>query len=309
MNAIAAIVVTYNRKDMLLSCIERLLGQKDAWCDILIIDNASTDGTAETVTPLLNERVRYFCTGSNTGGAGGFNFGMKKAYELGYRLFWLMDDDTLPYPDALLKLLEADRALNGTYGFLSSIALWTDGSECRMNRQKIKKAFYERIELLKYGLIQIEQATFVSFLIRAETVQQYGFPIKEFFIWGDDIEYSRRISVRGGLPGYIAGQSQVVHAMKENTGSNIALDRIERIDRYKYAYRNELYLYRKEGICGVFYYLAKCGRDFFRVVFQARGQRARRLGVLLSAIWRGGWFRPKVEYPDPIQRCHSSTSD
>lgn len=293
---VVAIVVTYNRKDLLMSCINRLLKQQGASCDVLIIDNASTDGTADAVAPLLNEQVRCLRNDSNVGGAGGFHAGIKKAFELGYQYFWLMDDDTLPYPDALSKLIEADQVLGGSYGYLSSAALWTDGSECRMNRQKIKKAIYERIELLKYGLVQIEQATFVSFLIRAETVRKFGLPIKEFFIWGDDIEYSRRIAVRGGCPGYLAGQSQVVHAMKDNTGSNIAKDGIERIDRYRYAFRNEFYLYRQEGLRGILYYLAKCARDFLRITFHARKHRGKRYAVLLSAMWKGLWFHPKAEY-------------
>ena len=51
---------------------------------------------------------------------------------------------------------------------------------------------------MKYGLVQAEQATFVSLLLRAATVQKVGLPIKEFFIWGDDIEYTRRIARRIG---------------------------------------------------------------------------------------------------------------
>ena len=109
---------------------------------------------------------------------------------------------------------------------MSSVALWTDGRECRMNRPKVKKSFYEHIELLREGVLQAEQATFVSLFLKNETVREVGLPIAEYFIWGDDIEYTRRIAVRRNYPCYIVGQSQVIHAMKNNNGSNLALDDI-----------------------------------------------------------------------------------
>lgn len=293
-NPIAAIVVTYNRLELLQQCVKALRAQTAA-CDILIVDNASTDGTAQWLAskPELN----YRNTGSNLGGAGGFNFGMRWAVEAGYEYVWVMDDDTLPKPDALQKLLEADSVLEGNYGWLSSVALWTDGSECKMNRQKLKKSFYEYSPLLKYGLVQAEQATFVSLFLRAETIRRFGLPIKEFFLWGDDIEFTRRIAVRGGLPSFTAGQSQVLHATKSNVGSNVALDDVERIDRYFYAFRNETYLYRQEGIRGSIYCAAKRCRDFLRIARYGKSKLPR-FRILFRGIWAGSFFRPEIEAID-----------
>lgn len=290
-NPTAAVVVTHNRIDLLRQCVAQLENQTCA-CDILVVDNASTDGTAQWLEskPELNCRN----TGANLGGAGGFNLGMRWAVEAGYDYVWVMDDDTLPHPDALEKLLEADSVLEGSYGWLSSVALWTDGSECRMNRQKLKKSFYKYSPLLKYGLVQAEQATFVSLFLRGETIRRVGLPIKEFFIWGDDIEFTRRIAVRGGLPCFMAGQSQVVHATNSNVGSNVALDDVERIDRYFYAFRNEAYLYRQEGIKGRAYCFAKRCRDFLRIMRFGK-PKGPRFGILFKGIWAGLFFRPETE--------------
>ena len=159
MNTVAAVVVTYNRLELLKQNIDKLLAQTCP-CDILLVDNASTDGTGEAMRALEQTgKIQYRNTGANLGGAGGFNFGMRWAVEAGYRYVWVMDDDCLPKPDALEKLLEADQFLGGpeNYGFLSSSVLWTDGRECVMNRQKIAKDFYRHVELLKHGVIQIQQ--------------------------------------------------------------------------------------------------------------------------------------------------------
>lgn len=268
MNKVSAVVVTYNRIELLKECLEALEKQNYP-CDILVVDNASTDGTEEYIHAIKNKytNLYYKNTGANIGGAGGFNFGMCWAVEAGYEYVWVMDDDCLPYDDALQKLIEADGMLNGNYGWLASAVLWKDGHECKMNRVKLKKSFYEYLEYMQYGIVQAEQATFVSLLLKAKTIREAGLPIKEFFIWGDDIEYTRRISVRMKLPCFIAGKSKVVHAMKENTGSSIATDIPERIDRYKYAFRNEGYLYRQEGWKGIGYYFAKCGWNLLKIVF------------------------------------------
>ena len=221
---------------------------------------------------------------------------MRWAVEAGYEYVWVMDDDCLPYADALEKLIETDETLKGNYGWLASAVLWKDGHECKMNRVKLKKSFYEYLEYMQYGIVQAEQATFVSLFLKAEMIKQVGLPIKEFFIWGDDIEFTRRITVRKKIPSYIAGQSKVIHAMKENTGSNIATDIPERIERYKYAFRNEGYLYRKEGWKGICYYFAKCGWNIIKVIKCAENYKIKRILLIFISVTKGLFFNPKIEY-------------
>lgn len=292
---IAAVIVTYNRCELLLNCVQCILSQRGARCDVLIVDNNSSDGTGDAVASMGDERIYYRSTGANLGGAGGFNFGMRWAVEAGYDHVWIMDDDCLPMEDALARLIEADSLLNGEYGFISSVVLWKDGKECKMNRQKIRKAYYEHVDLLEHGIIQVEQATFVSLFFPVSVIHDVGLPIKEFFIWGDDIEYTRRIAVRYSIPCYMAGRSRVIHAMKDNNGSSIALDAPERIDRYRFAFRNEAYLYRKEGFKGVSYYLAKCGLNLFRIITSGCPCKLKRIHVLISSMIKGLFFRPDIE--------------
>lgn len=130
---VAAVVVTYNRLALLKRCVGCLRGQT-ALCDILIVNNASTDGTEEWLAAQADLLSRN--TGSNLGGAGGFNYGMRWAVEAEFDYVWVMDDDTLPKPDALEKLLEANGLLKGDYGWLSSVALWTDGSSLFISEER-----------------------------------------------------------------------------------------------------------------------------------------------------------------------------
>lgn len=299
MNQVCAIIVTYNRIEMLKKCLAAIKSQTVP-CDIMVINNASTDGTSvylDTVGDVTHIRLTQ-----NTGGAGGFSRGMKEATLRGYKYVWVMDDDTLPEPEALAYLKEADAILQGKYGWLCSVPLWKDGKECRMNRPKLLKAFYSDIHLLKYSLVRAEQATFVSLFLRTSVIKEHGLPIKEFFIWGDDMEYTRRLSVRKGMPCYLVGKSIIVHAMKSNVGSNIALDSIDRIDRYNYAFRNDNYLYRQEGIRGCCYYFAKCGMNIIRTLVKAKDHRIARLWIIAKQMVKGLFFNPKIEYVNDLSK-------
>lgn len=293
---VAAVVVTYNRLKMLQQCLQHL--EKQTYpCDTLVVNNASTDGTETFLSEYMQNHSGVYVhnQSSNTGGAGGFNHGMRWAVESGYDYVWIMDDDCLPNPDALEKLMEADEILNGNYGWLSSVALWTDGKECKMNRPKLCKDFYLNTELLPHGLVAAEQATFVSCFFPADIIREAGLPIKEFFIWGDDIEYTRRISVRMKKRCFVCGKSIAVHAMKENNGSNLAEDYVERIGRYNYAFRNENYLYRKEGLSGFLFYFAKCGLNGLRIMRYTKDHRAKRYWIILKQFFAGLFFNPKIE--------------
>lgn len=296
MKEVVAIVVTYNRKEFLKKSIKALLEQERAeLCDILVVDNASTDGTRDEILELINSRkIIYANTGENLGGAGGFNYGVKEALKLGYKYMWLMDDDCIVYKDSLNELLIADKQLNGKYGFLSSVVLWRDGTVCKMNKQKITSNWFEQEELLKYGLLATYYATFVSFFIKRDIVQEIGLPIKEFFIWGDDVEYTNRISKKYNC--FIVGKSQVLHDTKNNEGSNIARDEVSRLNRYKFAYRNEMYIARKNGVKGIVRQIAKICLHMFRVLAKNKnGHRLKKWSIILANSIKGIFFNPKIE--------------
>src|SRR3974390_3110914 len=103
--AIAA-VVTYNRRALLLEALAAVQAQTRAPDAVIVVDNASTDGTAAAVRAHF-PAVHLAELTRNTGGAGGFAYGMAQALDGAADLIWLMDDDTVPEPGALAALLAA----------------------------------------------------------------------------------------------------------------------------------------------------------------------------------------------------------
>ena len=295
MKKILAVVVTYNRKELLRENIEALLNQSFSQFDIMIIDNASTDGTYEYIFDLARNqgKIKYYNTGKNLGGAGGFSLGIKKACEKGYEKIWIMDDDTIPQTTALEELVKADRLLNGDYGFLASTVLWTDNSWNKMNllRTDAWHAF-EKNELVEKGMVPINRASFVSLLINAETVFEMGLPIKEFFIWSDDQEYTDRISKK--YPCYYISHSKVVHKTATNEGSNIAVDSIDRIDRYKLAFRNEYYIARRNKTKKE--YRTNVRGYLLTILRKSKNYKLKRIKILLLGVLAGKRFKPEIGY-------------
>ena len=285
---IAAVVVTYNRLPLLRRCLAALAAQTAQNLTIFLVDNASTDGTAEAVAEMALPNLVYRNTGKNLGGAGGFAYGVREAALAGYDALWLMDDDTLPTPTALEELLRADRDLQGQYGWLSSRALAPDGTDQPMNLQRVTP--YKDLPDFNGERIPAVMASFVSLFLRTETVRRYGLPIAEFFIWSDDWEYTRRIS--RSQPCYVVPASRVVHAMQNPGIVNIAADVPARWERYRYFYRNDVVLYRREGLRGWLWLLAKDAWHTVQVLRSPQGRKAWRIGIIWKGFFAGVHFHP-----------------
>lgn len=290
---ILATVVTYNRKELLKECIESLLTQSYKDFDILILDNASTDGTEAYINDyIISGKIEYYNTGSNLGGAGGFNLAMRKAAEREYDFVWVMDDDCMSREHALDNFLIADKKLSGNYGFLSSKVLWKDGSICTMNVQR--QTLTKNVSDFESSIVEIKMASFVSLFVPVKIIKELGLPIKDFFIWTDDWEFTRRISRK--YPCYLINKSIVVHKSASNIGANISTDTEDRLDRYNYLYRNDAYLYRHEGIRGFLYEVPRLCAHVVRVLKSDCSNKSKRISIIFKATINGLKFNPEIEY-------------
>ncbi|WP_321840470.1 glycosyltransferase family 2 protein [Paraburkholderia bannensis] len=299
---IAVVVVTHNRKALLIRCLESLLTQSWVPDCIYIVDNASTDGTQELLAESEmrhDPRVAYLRLERNEGGAGGFHLGLREAVLDGYDYVWLMDDDCFPETDALAYLVEPLRESTGEIGFVCSHVVWTDGTPHRMNLPRLKlvtgrKVFSERID---EGLLTVPSCSFVSVLISSDAVEACGLPIRQMFIWGDDVEYTTRLT-DAGFTGYYAWRSVVVHATVTNVNDDLLSARASQFFKFRFGIRNNLFNVRKRS--GFWAFLGQLTKRL--VVENIRLLRCRE-----SRRWFAVWtnscaaissltFRPEIEF-------------
>lgn len=243
-----AVVVTCNRLILLKECIESLLNQTYKLKHIVIVNNNSTDGTSEWLDTLKSNPLFHIVTlDENIGGAGGFSLGIKTSTILGCDYSWLMDDDTIPTPTALENLMIVTDH-DDNVGFIGSHVNWKDGKPHKMNGCAIVKN--HRGEVCKHIFNNItayeaKHASFVSVLVSSAAVYKVGLPIKEFFIWCDDIEYTNRI-YKGGFHCFYLPSSIVVHKSQTNYSPSVDKAAASMAWRFFYQARNTSYLKRKK---------------------------------------------------------------
>ena len=187
----AAVLVTYNRKELLVECLDALLRQSRPLDRIIVIDNASTDGTPEHLKQLgylEKPIIDYTRMPQNTGGAGGFHEGVKRGYKAGYQWLWLMDDDVEPTPDALETMLSYSHVSK----CLQAARIYADGQPhpweqwVNIDRSGRRSASQEKLD---GDYITVQVACFEGMLINRDIITKIGFPDKRFFIGGDDTAY------------------------------------------------------------------------------------------------------------------------
>jgi GT2 family glycosyltransferase len=290
---VCAIVVTYNRLDLLKECIEALRTQTYAVEKILVINNGSSDGT---MAWLLEQQDLWAINQENVGGAGGFYRGIKEASKKGFDWLWLMDDDVIVDSTGLFNLLDVEKTLKKV-GFLCSHIKDDEGTVVNVPTIDMsvgKSGYVTWGEYLDKKIIKVREATFVSVLIPQNVVDEIGLPIKEFFIWGDDIEYTRRISKK--YKGYLIGSSSVIHRRAQKNALNIVIeDNLNRIELYYYLYRNTMFLKKvekKQLETAVFIY--KSCRQIIKCISCSKN-KIKKVKIIIRGLMAGITFNPIIE--------------
>jgi dTDP-4-dehydrorhamnose reductase len=302
---IYAVVLSYKRKDLLKRCLEGLNAQSRPCDGVIVVDNASNDGTEEMLLESQLPNLKVYVLSHNTGASGGFSAGFRIAYQRGADFVWMMDDDVIPEPDALLKLTEADeklRAQGKPHSFLLSMAYTEDGLLTNVPRidERTNAIAYENWPaLLDLGMVPVRPATFVSILVPRASLQRYGLPIASMFMWGDDTEFTLRISQ--DAPGYLVAASKVLH-MRRVSGAIDILSETDpkRVALHRHFIRNELFVarryFRKRRVLGVL---------FSRLVLVARMLKSGEFAkarIVLNGVVESFSFTPKSEPADaPVE--------
>ena len=138
--SVVAVVVTWNRRQLLEEALAALTVQSHGLQAIVVVDNASDDGTPGLLASQTGLDVVRLET--NTGGAGGFAVGIERALTHEPDLVWLLDDDTIPTPDAARELVRVWQEYADPAGrpaaVLASKVVWTDGRDHPMNTPRRK---------------------------------------------------------------------------------------------------------------------------------------------------------------------------
>lgn len=193
---VAVIIVTYNRRELLCQCLEKISQQSLPVNKIIVVDNASIDNSESYIRNLgwfEKSPLQWLRLSENEGGAGGFHNGLNEALATECQFIWLMDDDGYPEKGCLEKLLSTVTSneivgpivLNSRNTTELSFAFRKPGTNLVLNTEKeVLNLYGEVCEDILFP--------FNGTLLSQDTIIKIGLPKKEYFIWGDETEYILR---------------------------------------------------------------------------------------------------------------------
>ena len=206
---IAAVIVTYNRLALLKEVINAFEKQKRVPDYLIVVNNASTDGTKEYLIEWSKKKDKVqkiiISTLQNIGGSGGFYLGTKKASELDVDWIWASDDDAIPNLDVFEKLEKHinDFSKDNVSAVCTQVQMegatdlthrkWIATSWIRMYQKAIPP------ELYKEEYFELDSISYVGIVMKREALEQAGLINKDYFIWQDDLEHSIRLGKVGKM--------------------------------------------------------------------------------------------------------------
>lgn len=235
---ICAVVVTYNRLNLLKICVNAIKNQSYKLDEIIVINNSSTDGTLEW---LAEQESITSITLPNGGATPSFSYGMEYGVKNQYDWIWVMDDDSIPDAFSLQTMVNLI-GQKENIGYVTPSVVWKDDSSHVMNTQHMFKTKLNFYKDLQCGVIKSDYASFVGLLISAKAIKRVGLPISEYFIWNDDVEFTERINKV--FTSYLVFGSKVVHSTPENHSPSLRELSKQNIFKFKYGFRNKIHLIR-----------------------------------------------------------------
>ena len=244
---VAVVVVTYNRADLLAGMLDGLAALDHAPEAVIVVDNASTDHTADVLAASTLPGLEIVTSEENLGGAGGFHRGVKAAYEQGFDRIWLMDDDVVPAPDCLSVLMSHDEAClaavrEDTQGRLVEKAATRfdlrNPLAVRPKTSMVETDYVTREAMPP--LVEIENVAFEGFLVRRDVIDVIGLPDPSFFIFYDDADFAIRAR-RAGFRVWAVRDAVLVRQLDFSQQHDLA--------GWKgyYMYRNLFAVHRRHG--------------------------------------------------------------
>lgn len=238
--SVLIIIVTWNKKQFVLDLLHslNLLNYPTQALHIVVVDNASTDGTA-TALKADYPQITLLQNTENLGGTGGFNTGLAWAFQHSddYHYIWLLDNDVLVHQAALTTLVtllenHSDIGVVGStmmqldypwrvnemgafFDFrgqlilnrhLETIPAWQGQSATSLAHQPLNLSRY-LMHCTDY--MDVDYVAAASLLVRMEVAKAVGL-WRDYFIHFDDVEWCLRIA-RQGWRVVVSAQSVIWH--------------------------------------------------------------------------------------------------
>jgi GT2 family glycosyltransferase len=223
---VSIIIVNWNTRDILRDCLNSVYGNaKGLEIEVIVVDNASGDGSAEMVRPEFPE-VRLIANSDNKGFAAANNQGIKAARG---RYVLPLNSDTIVLDDAIARVvciaddnpeaavigcrvLNSDRTMQPTCFMFPSI-LNMVLSSTYLYKLFPKSKFFGRERMTWWDRNdprQVDVVTGCFMLVRTDAIKQVGMMDERFFMYGEETDWCYRFK-RAGWKVLFTPTAEIVH--------------------------------------------------------------------------------------------------
>lgn len=292
---LGVVVLNWNGKDVTRRCLDSIARSACPPDQIVVVDNASTDGSADLVRAAFPQ-VTLIVNDSNLGFAEGNNVGIRVLLERACDLILLLNNDAVLDARALCELKRAAEtqpaAAYGAaiYELGAPGALWYGGGS--ISRLTLDACHETSPERTKGAPRETDFVTGCCLVFRADALRRLGMLDKDFFAYYEDVDWCLRARAAGERLLYVPGA--IVHHEVSHTFRRIG-EGDPGMARYSWAqsrplvlylaYRNRLLLVRKHAQ----------GRLHLAFLIVRRLVRGALHGALLISFGRGRQARAVVE--------------
>lgn len=226
MTKISHLIVTWNNEKIIADCIDTLFQYSPFDNEVIVVDNASTDGTCDVIRTRYGDRVKLIASEENLGFSKGTNVALEQA--TGNYVF-IVNPDVIFVEDILTPMIQVLEE-KPEVGIVSPRLIYKDGryqvSSC--NFPGCAKVFWDDLQfyrLLPKGKRKVyAQAQYhgtenryvdwtygaAHFCRYDDVVQVEGYP-EGYFMYGEDTEFCMIMNRRMGLKNYYLGQAKLIH--------------------------------------------------------------------------------------------------
>lgn len=245
---LGVLIVTFNR----LKELKKLLliyKASEAIDYLVIVNNKSTDGTTEYLEQLNQKHIKIFNLEENTGGSGGFHYGLNFMKDLDLDWVYLSDDDAFPESDIFSEFKKkiAERNINFISAICTSVI---DNGQYDLNHRRCLKRNWLQVKEVDSTYLdyckeefEINLYSFVGTFINNKKLNVSNLPEKNYFIWFDDSEHSIQLNKIGKI--FCWPKLRVIHNCIFEEGITW---------KNFYGMRNRLHAYKKHFGNKIFYF-------------------------------------------------------
>ncbi|MFH2001676.1 MAG: glycosyltransferase family 2 protein [Planctomycetota bacterium] len=211
---VSIVIVNWNTRQLLLDCIDSLFREtRDCTIEIIVVDNASTDGSPDAIRERFPEDVHLICNTENLGFARANNIGIR---ECKGRYVCLVNSDII----ALDRCVDRMCAYLDEHCEIGSLAPRTINEHHQLRRNcrefpSLRNTFCQALFLdrifprsrlfrgrilIDYDLDRVRDVEVLSgcfLMVRREALDQVGLLDETFFIYGEDVDWGRRFHDAG----------------------------------------------------------------------------------------------------------------